>query len=138
MVTAALQQLIINSLNDSTIKVLPRFITQETKTFPCVTIQKLDEEESGNLCDVETLALAWYQVDTWCHAPLDAMKCAKTIKDSLRGFRGVVTDIHADVPDMEMFVRFKKEVELVEKPLQGSDKWIYRVAQRYTVRYRDA
>lgn len=137
MVTAALQQLIITSLNDSTIKVYPHWIRQDNSAFPCVTLHKFDEEEAGNLCDQDDLILAWFQVDIWSHAPLVSMKTAKTIKDALRGFSGVITDIHEDVPDMALRIRFKKEVELVEKPLKDTDKWIYRVAQRYTVRYHD-
>jgi hypothetical protein len=108
---------------------VPEQIDPTVEVLPCFTYSLVFADDVNNLSGPSGLVEAHYQIDAWSYQADDVVTMSKMLRDSLRGFRGMMgaTKVQGCL--------LHNRISLDDPPATGADKWVFHRVNEFTFFY---
>ena len=98
--------------------------------YPCLIYSLVTQSHDHIVTGSAGTARARVQLDCWSYSLADCSIAIEAIRQHLQGFQGLLGTIEV------VGSHLNNELDLSEKPTDGSNRWLYRKTGDYTIRYR--
>lgn len=98
--------------------------------YPCLIYSLPSQAHDHIVTGSAGTARARVQFDCWSYSLADCSIAIEAIRQQLQGFQGILGTIEV------VGSHLNNELDLSEKPTDGSNRWLYRKTGDYTIRYR--